>query len=61
MRPLDPWLDPQVQAAVLAGLFLAAGWLANGWANRQVAAALRDERVRDVLRAHFHAVEDRGG
>jgi hypothetical protein len=51
MRPLDPFLDPQVQAAVLAGLFLAAGWLVNGRANRRVAADLRDERVRDVLRA----------
>jgi hypothetical protein len=56
MRPLDPWLDPQVQAAVLAGFFLAAGWLVNGRANRRVAAALRDERVRDVLRALYSEI-----
>ena len=29
-----------MQAAVLAGFFLAAGWLVNGRANRRVAAAL---------------------
>ena len=40
MRPLDPWVDPQVQAALLAGFFLAAGWLVNGRANRRAAAAL---------------------
>jgi hypothetical protein len=56
MRPLDPILDPQVQAAVLAGLFLAAGWVVNGRANRQVAAGLREERVRDVLRALYSEI-----
>ncbi len=56
MRPLDPFRAPQVQAAVLAGLFLAAGWLVNGRANRRVAAALRDERVRDVLRALYSEI-----
>jgi hypothetical protein len=53
---LDRVLDPQVQAAALAGLFVAAGWLVNGWQNRRIAAALRDERVRDVLRALYSEI-----
>jgi hypothetical protein len=56
MRALDPFVDPQVQAAVLAGLFLAAGWVLNGREQRRVAQALRDERVRDVLRALYSEI-----
>lgn len=56
MRVLDPWVDPQVQAAVLAGLFLAAGWVVNGREQRRAAQALRDERVRDVLRALYSEI-----
>jgi hypothetical protein len=56
MRPLDTLIDPQVQAAVLAGFFLAAGWVVNGRANRRVAADLREERVRDVLRALYSEI-----
>ncbi|MGQ0565198.1 MAG: hypothetical protein ACT4OK_09010 [Gemmobacter sp.] len=56
MRFLDPWFDPQVQAAVLAGFFLAAGWVVNGREQRKVAAQLREERVRDVLRALYSEI-----
>jgi hypothetical protein len=56
MRALDPFVDPQVQAAVLAGLFLAAGWVLNGREQRRVAQALRDERVRDELRALYSEI-----
>lgn len=56
MIGLDAWIDPQVQAAVLAGLFLAAGWLVNGREGRRAAQALRDERVRDVLRALYSEI-----
>lgn len=56
MRPLDPLIDPQVQAAVLAGLFVAAGWVVNGRENRRREAALREEKVRDVLRALYSEI-----
>ena len=56
MRLLDPWLDPQVQAAVLAGLFLAVGWVVNGREGRRREADLREERVRDVLRALYSEI-----
>jgi hypothetical protein len=56
MRGLDQIVDPQVQAAALAGLFLAIGWVVNGREQRRVAAGLRDERVRDVLRALYSEI-----
>lgn len=56
MRWLDAWVDPQVQAAVLAGLFLSVGWVVNGREQRRAAQALRDERVRDVLRALYSEI-----
>lgn len=56
MRLLDPYADPQVQAAAMAGLFLAVGWLANGWQNRRRADALRRERVEDVLRSLYSEI-----
>ncbi|MFN3972232.1 MAG: hypothetical protein ACK4L4_12820 [Gemmobacter sp.] len=56
MRVLDPYLDPQVQAAALAGFFLACGWVVNGWQNRRRDAALREERVRDVLRSLYSEI-----
>ncbi len=51
--PLDAWMSPHLQAAVVAGVFLALGWIVNGWQNRRRDAALREERVRDVQRALF--------
>lgn len=57
-------LDPRIWQAVVAGLFLAIGWLVNGRQNRKAtaieaqhgrdeAAALRAERLRDVHRALY--------
>ncbi len=45
--------DPRLLQAVIAGLFVAAGWVYNGWRNRRDAARLREERIRDVHRALF--------
>ncbi len=42
-----------VWQAVVAGAFVATGWLVNGWQNRRVAALLRAERLRDVHRAIY--------
>lgn len=53
MPPLDPYLSPQAQQAVIAGLFLAVGWWVVHWQNRRRDAASRAERVRDVQRALF--------
>ena len=50
---LNDYIDPRVQQALIAGVFLAAGWLVNGRQNRRRDARLREERVRDVQRALF--------
>jgi hypothetical protein len=46
-------LDARIWQAVLAGAFLAMGWLVNGWQNRRERRALRAERLRDAHRALF--------
>ncbi|MBN2906324.1 MAG: hypothetical protein JXJ18_06430 [Rhodobacteraceae bacterium] len=46
-------LDARIWQAILAGAFVAFGWLVNGWQNRREAAALRAERLRDAHRALF--------
>lgn len=51
--PLDQFLAPQAQSAVIAGTFLAAGWWVVAWQNRKRDTKLRAERVRDVQRALF--------
>ncbi|MBU3029270.1 hypothetical protein [Paracoccus marinaquae] len=53
MPPLDPYLSPQAQQAVIAGLFLAVGWWVVALQNRRRDAKLRQHRVRDVQRALF--------
>lgn len=53
MPPLDPYLSPQAQQALIAGLFLSVGWWVVHWQNRRRDAANRAERVRDVQRALF--------
>lgn len=53
MPPLDPYLSPQAQQAVIAGLFLAVGWWVVALQNRRRDAKLRQNRVRDVQRALF--------
>ncbi len=46
-------LDSRIWQAVVAGAFLAAGWLVNGYRDRRGARGLRAERLRDLHRALF--------
>lgn len=46
-------IDPRVVQALIAGVFVALGWVVNGIANRRRDAKQRAERVRDVQRALF--------
>lgn len=46
-------LDPRIWQAVVAGAFVAIGWVFNGWRSRRESAALRAERLRDVHRALY--------
>ncbi|MFL4472004.1 hypothetical protein ACERZ8_19760 [Tateyamaria armeniaca] len=51
---IEGWIsaiDPRVWQAVLAGLFVAVGWIVNGAQNRADARRLRRERRDDVQRA----------
>jgi len=47
------WADPRIWQAVIAGGFVAIGWIVNGWQNRRVERRLRAEKLRDVHRALF--------
>lgn len=51
MPPLDPYLSPPAQQALIAGLFLAAGWWVVAFQNRWRDAKLRSERIIDMQRA----------
>ncbi|WBU63064.1 hypothetical protein [Paracoccus aerodenitrificans] len=51
--PLDQILAPQAQSAMIAGLFLAAGWWVVAWQSRRRDIKQRADRVRDVQRAIF--------
>lgn len=51
--PLDQILAPQAQSAMIAGVFLAAGWWVVAWQSRRRDRKMRAERVRDVQRALF--------
>ncbi|MBV7408932.1 MULTISPECIES: hypothetical protein [Roseobacteraceae] len=44
-------VDPRIWQAVIAGLFVAVGWIVNGRQNRRAAARLRHEQREDVQRA----------
>ncbi|GGE34614.1 hypothetical protein GCM10011360_23110 [Primorskyibacter flagellatus] len=46
-------LDARIWQAVIAGAFVALGWMVNGWQNRRRDATLRAERLRDMHRALF--------
>lgn len=46
-------LDARIWQAVVAGGFVALGWVYNGRRNRREAANLRAERLRDVHRALY--------
>ncbi|MEL6586733.1 MAG: hypothetical protein AAFY65_10770 [Pseudomonadota bacterium] len=59
-RAVFDWLrnlDPRLWQAFVAGVFLAMGWIVNGWQNRRVAAQLRAERLRDAHRAIFAEID----
>ncbi|MDS9468435.1 hypothetical protein RGQ15_12740 [Paracoccus sp. MBLB3053] len=51
MPLLDDYLSPQAQQAVIAGLFLSAGWWVVALQNRRRDAKLRVDRVDDMQRA----------
>ncbi len=46
-------LDPRIWQAVIAGAFVAGGWIVNGAQNRKRNQRMRRERLRDVHRALF--------
>ena len=46
-------IDARIWQAVVAGGFLALGWIVNGWQNRRERRALRAERLRDAHRALY--------
>ncbi|WP_208347288.1 hypothetical protein [Pseudaestuariivita rosea] len=50
---LDPYVDPRVQQAFVAGAFVAIGWIVNGRQNRRARVRQREERLRDVHRALY--------
>ena len=49
-------LDARIWQAVIAGLFLGAGWFVNGLLNRRAAEALRQEKLRDMHRALYSEI-----
>lgn len=51
MPPLDPYLSPQAQQAVIAGLFIAAGWWVVAFQNSHRDSRNRRDRVNDIQRA----------
>lgn len=50
-------LDARIWQAVVAGGFVAMGWLVNGRQNRRAAAGLRAERLRDAHRALYAEID----
>lgn len=62
--PVDDWINPAVQGALVAAFVAVGGWVYNGRQNRRMAAQLRAERVDDLqrailaeIRAHVVALE----
>ncbi len=51
-------LDPRIWQAVVAGAFVALGWVFNGWQNRREATRLRAEKLRDAHKALFAEIRD---
>jgi len=45
--------DARIWQAIVAGAFVALGWIVNGWQNRRKATALRAEKLRDYHRALY--------
>ena len=52
MNPNDT-IDVRIWQAIIAGGFVAVGWLVNGWRSRREAASLRAEKLRDYHRALY--------
>ena len=50
-------LDARIWQAIVAGLFLAVGWIVAGLQNRKEATRLRAERLRDAHRAIFAEID----
>ncbi|NSX56522.1 hypothetical protein [Parasulfitobacter algicola] len=50
---LEPYIDPRVQQAFVAGAVVAVGWMVNGRQNRRARLRQREERLRDVHRALY--------
>jgi hypothetical protein len=46
-------MDARIWQAVIAGAFLAAGWIVNGWQNRRADERFRAEKLRDLHRALY--------
>ena len=46
-------MESRFVQALIAGLVVALGWIANGWQNRREAARLRAEKLRDYHRAVY--------
>lgn len=46
-------LDVRIWQAILAGAFVAIGWIVNGWQNRRDEQRRRAEKLRDAHRALF--------
>ncbi|MFC0199294.1 hypothetical protein [Paracoccus rhizosphaerae] len=64
MPPLDLYLSPQLQQAVVTGLFVAVGWIVVAAQTRRRDAILRRTREGDIqrallaeIRAHVFALE----
>ncbi|WP_265499987.1 hypothetical protein [Paracoccus beibuensis] len=64
MAPLDAYLSPQLQQAVVTGLFVAVGWIVVAAQTRRRDAILRRTREGDIqrallaeIRAHVFALE----
>jgi len=51
MTTLADIIDPRVQQAIIAGLFVAVGWVFNGYQNRKRERRRRLERMQDVQTA----------
>lgn len=51
MPPLDAYLSPQSQQAMIAGIFLSFGWVVVAWQTRRRDARIRREREADIQRA----------
>lgn len=49
--PLDQYISPHAQQGIIAGVFIAFGWMVAARQNRRRDAQLRDERSKDIQRA----------